>query len=261
MYKQWIAVALISTLSISALAATQEEQRVKQAGNAIRFVLDLPRTIPKSLLDQAACVVVFPAGPGNSLWGPSSSETASDRSTSGPGQSVPSPGNILSRGNTIHAFGVMTCRTDDFRGNWGAPVMMELEGRTPTVKIQIDNLLLLLMNRRIASNILSNKMELGGPGDGSEGAGLIQDRGTPIKVSLLHPVDVLTYGSAGNALAPRVSVSTDSLVRDDGANKKLYGKKVSTKEIVLKGAVPAPDAASELIEALNKVSPKSMSND
>ena len=80
-------------------------------------------------------------------------------------------------------------------------------------------------------------------------------------MSLLHPVDVLTYGSAGNALAPRVSVSTDSLVRDDGANKKLYGKKVSTKEIVLKGALPAPDAASELIDALNKVSPENMSND
>jgi hypothetical protein len=247
MNKQWMSVPLMSILLTSASAATEEEQRLKQAGHALRFVLELPRTIPTSFLDQAACVVVFPAGPGNAVWGPDTS--------------VPASGDLWRRGNTVHALGVMTCRTNDFRGEWGAPVMMELEGRTPSVKIQIENLVLLLMNNRIASNILSNKMGLGGPGDGSEGAGLIQDKNFLGKVSLLHPVDVLTYGSAGNALAPRVSVSSDSLVRDDGANKKLYGKKVSAKEIVLKGAVPAPDAAREFIDTLNKVSSMSKSSD
>jgi lipid-binding SYLF domain-containing protein len=42
---------------------------------------------------------------------------------------------------------------------------------------------------------------------------------------------------------------------DDGANKALYGKELSAKQIVQGGAVKIPAAGLSLIHLLNKVSP------
>ena len=43
---------------------------------------------------------------------------------------------------------------------------------------------------------------------------------------------------------------------DDGANKALYGKELSAKEIVREGKVGAPISASRLLTILRKASPK-----
>jgi lipid-binding SYLF domain-containing protein len=46
---------------------------------------------------------------------------------------------------------------------------------------------------------------------------------------------------------------------DDDANENLYGKKVSAEDIVVKGNVPSPDAASALLATLNTHSPRNVS--
>ena len=43
---------------------------------------------------------------------------------------------------------------------------------------------------------------------------------------------------------------------DDGANKNLYGKELSAKDIVFERKVPPPPAAKQLLELLHKTSPK-----
>ena len=44
--------------------------------------------------------------------------------------------------------------------------------------------------------------------------------------------------------------------QDEGDNQKLYGRKVSAKDILLNGAMPTPGAAQGLDDTLAKYSPK-----
>jgi lipid-binding SYLF domain-containing protein len=46
-----------------------------------------------------------------------------------------------------------------------------------------------------------------------------------------------------------------TLRSDDGANKTLYGKELSAKEIVREGKVPPPADAQKLLALLRKASP------
>ena len=53
-----------------------------------------------------------------------------------------------------------------------------------------------------------------------------------------------------------ISLEGSTLRPDEDANRKLYGKSTSAAKIILEAAVPRPDAAHELIAALETSSPK-----
>ena len=53
-----------------------------------------------------------------------------------------------------------------------------------------------------------------------------------------------------------VSLEGSTLRSDDGGNKDVYGKKISAKEVVREGQVPAPAASKPLTDLLEKASPK-----
>jgi lipid-binding SYLF domain-containing protein len=66
----------------------------------------------------------------------------------------------------------MTCRGGkEFKGKWGAPTMMALEGGSVGMQLggEATDFVLLLMNSQSASSILSSKVKLGG--DASAAAG------------------------------------------------------------------------------------------
>jgi lipid-binding SYLF domain-containing protein len=70
--------------------------------------------------------------------------------------------------------------------------------------------------------------------------------------------EILSYSRARGLFAG-VSLEGSTLRSDGGANENLYGKELSARDIILKGAVKAPAAAQELIALLNKKSPKNRS--
>jgi lipid-binding SYLF domain-containing protein len=94
--------AALPTLSAPAWAADHEkdEDRLKNSGIVLKEILDVPDDIPQDLLDKADCVVVFPS--------------------------------VLKAAFIVggsYGRGAMSCRHgQDFRGRWGAPTMMALEG-------------------------------------------------------------------------------------------------------------------------------------
>src|SRR3989441_11930609 len=113
------------------------------AGQVAKEIIDVPDDIPQDLLDSAACVIVLP--------------------------SVLKVAFIV---GASYGRGAMTCRSgDDFRGPWGAPTMMALEGGSFGLQIggQATDFVLLVMNERGASSILSSKVKLGA--DASAAAG------------------------------------------------------------------------------------------
>jgi lipid-binding SYLF domain-containing protein len=67
--------------------------------------------------------------------------------------------------------------------------------------------------------------------------------------------EILSYSRAQGLFAG-VSLEGSTLRSDDGANKTVYGKDLSAKEIVREGKVKPPAAASRLLALLNKVSPR-----
>src|SRR5271154_2041724 len=225
MKKIWLSIGLVSLLALPAFAQDKEADRVENAGKVLKEILNAPDSIPQSVLDKADCVVVLPSvlkfaiGIGGS-----------------------------------YGRGVVTCRGGkSFKGHWGAPTMMALEGGSFGLQLggQATDFVLLLMNSRAASSILSSKVKLGG--DVSAAAGPV-GRTASAETDVTMRAEILSYSRARGLFAG-VSLEGSTLRADNGANKNLYGKDVSASAIVFNHAVPVPDSAKLLLTTLQKASP------
>ena len=209
---------------------TTDQDRIDNAGKVLKEIMDIPDNIPQSLIDKADCVIVYP--------------------------SVLKAAFIV---GASYGRGVMTCRRGpNFRGRWGAPTMMALEGASVGFQIggQATDFVILVMNDRGASSILSSKVKLGG--DASVAAGPV-GRNAAADTDVTMRAEMLTYSRARGLFAG-VSLAGSTVRPDNDANERIYGKKIPAKDIVLKGAVPPPPSAKLMLEVLDKHSPKNLSN-
>jgi SH3 domain-containing YSC84-like protein 1 len=227
----WVSLLAAFSLTCAAsvpLAADDktEADRVENSGKVMAEILNVPENIPQDLLDKASCVVVLP--------------------------SVVKAAFIF---GASYGRGVMTCRGGEkFNGKWGAPTMMALEGASFGLQLggQATDFVLLLMDDRSAQGVLSSKVKLGA--DASAAAGP-KGRDASAATDATLRAEILSYSRARGAFAG-VSLEGSTLRPDNSANKKLYGKEVSASNIVLKGTVPPPPSSKELLETLEKKSPK-----
>src|SRR6516165_2009357 len=225
MKSKWISVGLLAALALPVYAQEKEQERVENAGSVMKEILNAPDSIPQDVLDKADCVVVLPSVKKFAI---------------GIGGS--------------YGRGVMTCREGkDFKGKWGAPTMMALEGASVGLQLggEATDFVLLLMTTSSASSILSSKVKLGG--DASAAAGPV-GRSASAETDAAMKAEILSYSRAKGAFAG-VSLAGSTLRPDNDANKDLYGKKIEAKEIVLDGAVKAPPSAHTLLATLDKASP------
>jgi len=138
-----LAVMPIFTEVASASDESKDDARLRNCGTVLKEILDVPDNIPQDLLDKADCIVVFP--------------------------SVLKAAFIV---GASYGRGAMSCRKgENFRGPWGAPTMMALEGGSFGLQIggEATDFVLLVMNERGARGILASKVKLGG--DASVAAG------------------------------------------------------------------------------------------
>jgi SH3 domain-containing YSC84-like protein 1 len=221
---------LLSLIAAPVFAQNKEQDRVANAGSVMKEILNIPDDIPQSVIDKADCVVVLPSvikfafGFGGS-----------------------------------YGRGVMTCRSgEDFKGHWGAPTMIALEGGSFGLQIggQATDFVLLLMSPRSARSILSTKVKLGG--DVSAAAGPV-GRNLSAETDVALRAEILSY-SRSRGLFAGISLSGSTLRPDNGANKKLYGKSVSAHDIIFNNEVTTPESAKLLLSELNKKSPTNKSN-
>jgi lipid-binding SYLF domain-containing protein len=222
-----VALGLIATMALPVPAAdTKECDRVENAGSVTKEIMDIPDDIPQNVIDKADCVVVLP--------------------------SVLKAAFIV---GANYGRGVMTCRSGaDFKGPWGAPTMMALEGGSVGFQIggQATDFVLLLMNDRAASSILTSKVKLGG--DASVSAGPV-GRTASAETDATLRAEVLSYSRSRGVFAG-ISLTGSSLRPDNDANESLYGKKVDARDVVLNGTMPIPACAQSLITTLTQHSPK-----
>jgi lipid-binding SYLF domain-containing protein len=112
------------------------------------------------------------------------------------------------------------------------------------------------MNPRGARAILHSKVRLGANASAAAGPkGRTAEGSTDVTLR----AEVLSY-SRNRGLFAGLSLEGSTTRPDNGANEKLYGKKIEAEAIVLKGAVAVPASGQELVALLNKKSPKNLSH-
>jgi lipid-binding SYLF domain-containing protein len=231
MIKAVLAALLIAAIMPMAPEAAKECGRVEDAGRVMKEIMNIPDDIPKSVIGKAECVVVLP--------------------------SVVKLAFVL---GASYGRGLMTCRSGpNFKGPWGAPTMMALEGGSFGVQLggQATDFVLLLMNDRAASSILTSKVKLGA--DASVAAGPV-GRNVSAETDLTMHAEVFSYSRA-RGLFFGISLAGSTLRPDNSANTVLYGAPVNARDIVLFGKVSTPDCARVLIATLNQKSPKNLSGE
>ena len=222
-----ILLALVALLGEVASASdqTKDDDRLRNSGTVLKEILGVPDSIPQNLLDKADCVVVFPS--------------------------------VLKAAFIVggsYGRGAMSCRKgEDFKGAWGAPTMMALEGGSFGFQIggQATDFVLLVMNERGASGILASKVKLGA--DASVAAGPV-GRDAAADTDATLRAEILSYSRARGLFAG-ISLEGSTIRPDNGDNRQVYGKNIPAKDIVLAGTVPVPPAAEELISTLDARTP------
>jgi SH3 domain-containing YSC84-like protein 1 len=226
----FVLVALLSVQLSFAAGDAKEVDRIKDAGVVLKEILNIPDDIPKDLLDRAECVVVLPSVKKLAI---------------GIGGS--------------YGRGVMVCRSGaHFTGGWGAPAMYALEGGNIGFQLggQATDFVLLVVNPRGAESLMGTKVKLGA--DAAAAAGP-KGRDTAAATDATMRAEILSY-SRSRGLFAGVSLEGSTLRQDNSANEKLYGRKVTAKEILREGKVGMPAAAHELDAELSKASPKNLSD-
>ena len=216
----------VALLSMPAQGQQKENDRVQNAGAVMKEILNVPDNIPQELLDKAECVIVLPS--------------------------------VLKFAIAFggsYGRGVMTCRGGkDFDGAWAAPTMMALEGGSFGFQLggQATDYVLLVMNPRGADSVLSSKVKVG---VGIAAAAGPKGRDASAATDVALRAEILSY-SRSRGLFAGAFLDGSTLRPDNSANQKLYGQKLTAKEIALEGKVAPSSSAEELLAVLNKRSPK-----
>jgi lipid-binding SYLF domain-containing protein len=220
---------VLAGLPLTANAASVKD-RLENCGTVMDEIMSVPEGIPQNLMDKAECIIVIPS--------------------------------VLKLAFGIGASygrGAMTCRSGEhFDGKWGPLTMIALEGGSFGFQLgaQATDFIILVMNPRGATAILSSKVKLGV--DASAAAGP-KGRDAEAATDLTLRTEMLTY-SRSRGLFAGLSLEGSTLRPDNGANEELYGKKISAKDIVRTNAVSMPAAAQKLTSLLDKFSPRNNSD-
>jgi lipid-binding SYLF domain-containing protein len=230
--KMLLALLLMCAMLSPAFAADNgtEEDRVEQSGEVLKEILNIPDDIPQDLLDKAECIIVLPSV---------------KKAAFGVGAS--------------YGRGVMICRSGvNYTGPWGPPALYALEGASIGFQIggQATDFVLLVMNPKGARSLLSSKVKLGA--DASAAAGP-KGRTAEGATDIVMNAEILSY-SRNKGLFAGISLEGSTLRSDGSANEKLYGQKLSARDIIRRGKVKVPNSAAELVALLNKKSPKNRSD-
>jgi len=229
---QVVSCAILTSLTLPQISWSKragdhkENERIQNAGTVMKEILNVPDDIPRDLLDKARCVIVLPS--------------------------------VLKAAFVVggdYGRGVMECRTgEDFRGAWGAPTMMALEGGSVGLQIggEATDFVILVMNNRGADSLLHSKVKLGADAAVSAGP---KGRDAQADTDVVMRAEMLSYSRSRGVFAG-VSLEGSTLRPDMEANRRLYGRDVSATQLIKESKVAAPESAHTLLVTLQGASPQ-----
>ena len=216
--KKVLVILLFALLCVSQVWAETAANRVESAATVLSEIMSAPdKGIPEEVIDSAKCVAVAPS---------------------------------LLKGGFIfggaHGKGMASCRTPD---GWSAPAPFTVTGGSFGLQIGVQgvDLVMLIMNDRGMTALLSSKFKLGA--DASAAAGPV-GRHAEASTDWKMRAEVLTYSRARGLFAG-ITVNGAAIHQDEDATRELYGRLVPFKTI-LTGAVATPASGEPFVTAVRK---------
>ncbi|HYZ83329.1 MAG TPA: lipid-binding SYLF domain-containing protein [Bryobacteraceae bacterium] len=214
--KQFLAAVLVCLPAV--LRAEEPTRRLNDAATVLSEVMSAPdKGIPTNLLARAHCIII-----------------------------VPGVKQAAFIAGAKYGKGFFSCR----RGaDWTAPASVRIEGGSVGFQIGLleTDLILLVMNTKGESRLLSTRFTLGGA---AEVAGGPVGRSTTAQTDASLRAEMLSYSRARGAFAG-VSLSGATLRQDVDDNAEIFGRPLTNKEIMRQN-IPWPGSASELHSVLNR---------
>jgi lipid-binding SYLF domain-containing protein len=211
----------------SPLAVAEKESgaadRLDASADVLRDMMHADdKGIPQDLMNRAQCVVVIPnMKKAGFIWG------------------------------AKYGRGYAVCRRRGGSG-WTAPAGMRIEGGSFGLQIggSESDAVVLVNNESGMKHLLSDKFTLGG--DASIAAGPVgRDASAQTDVEL-H-AEMLSY-SRSRGIFAGIALEGATLRPDKEADRELYGRDITNREILTGGDIKAPASAEKLEHALNRES-------
>src|SRR5271169_5989958 len=197
---------LLLILPVFAADKQKDEDTLRQANLVLQGLLD-SKNIPPSLLSKADCVLILP--------------------------------NVKKFGFGVGGSGgrgpLLCRRGENFKGKWSTPAMFSVGGASVGLQIggSSTDFVLLLMHPKVVDQILNGKTKMGTDETAAAGPGAT--------AASASDADILTYGKAEGLFAG-VSLGGATVESDNDANQRLYGKTLTSTNIVREnGAQPTPE--------------------
>jgi len=204
--------------------ASDYSERVTNATNVLTEVMQIPdKGIPDELMEHAVAVAVIP----HMVKG------------------------ALGLGGT-YGKGLVSHRGTD--GRWSAPSFIEIGGGSVGLQlgVQATDVILVFTSNDGFKGLLEGKVKLGA--DAAVAAGPV-GRKAEAGTDVLLKSPVFSY-SRSKGLFAGISLEGAVVSIDDSANKKVYGKAVTGKDILLGHGVPVNNEVAPFVRALEKYSPQ-----
>ncbi|MFN0111880.1 MAG: lipid-binding SYLF domain-containing protein [Blastocatellia bacterium] len=218
----WTANAVSSYGSSGSKA--EEKERAKKAATAFREIMGAPdQAVPMELLDRSYCIAVFPG--------------------------VKKGGFIV---GGQYGKGLASCRRPG--GSWGAPAFFTIGGGSFGLQIggQEVDLVLLIMNKTGVEGLLKDKFEIGAGAGASAGP---VGRSAHVSTDILLKSSIVSY-SRSRGLFAGLELKGAVITQDNGANREIYGRDISAREIIVDGKARTPVEIEIFPKALRTFSPK-----
>ncbi len=218
-----VAICLLAA-SLAAMGASTPKEQLQKANQVINEIMQTPeKGVPASLLNKAVCVGI-----------------------------VPSEIKLAFGFGGHYGRGVLVCRRHG-TGHWGAPSMFTLGGGSFGFQIggKATDVVFIVMNPDGVRKLLQSKVTLGA---GISVAGGPVGRSAGAETDAQLHAEILSY-SRSRGLFAGVALKGAVLKQDNGDNAQLYGRSVTSEEILIKGSVKPPAAAGPLDRSLTGYSP------
>ncbi len=210
-------------LAGSVLAGEEETKRLNEAVTVIQEMMGAgDKGIPIALVNGSSCVIVVPG--------------------------------LLKAGFIVggkYGRGFMSCRGAGGKG-WHSPAAVRIEGGSFGFQIggSATDLIMIVKSPKGAEKLMQDRFTLGG--EASAAAGPV-GRDSSAMTDAQMKAEILSW-SRSRGVYGGLSLQGATLREDQEANKVLYGKAMSSKEILSSPKVTSP-AAKPFTAALTKLSP------
>jgi len=214
--------AVMGSLAFAADKESKTADRLDASADVITDMMNASdKGVPQDLLNKAECVIIVP--------------------------NMKRAGFIF---GAKYGRGFTMCRRPGGAG-WSAPAAMRIEGGSFGLQIggSESDLILLVMNDRGMKHLLESKFTLGG--EATAAAGPVGRDATAQTDAQMH-AEMLSYSRA-RGIFGGLTLEGATLRPDNDANREMYGKEMSNKEI-LTGSVANPPGAEKLKQAINRES-------